>query len=48
MVHPQQKQVIKVSLKPENIAEVVCWLASDDAKMMTGQTMLVDGGRFMH
>jgi len=40
----QTKQSIKVPLKPEDPANVVCWLCSSDAKMITGQAISVDGG----
>lgn len=40
----QGKQAIKVPLKPQDIAGVVCWLASDETKMMTGQALGIDGG----
>ena len=40
----QNKQIIKVALKPEDIANVVCWLASRDTKMITGQAISIDGG----
>ncbi|MGD0486886.1 MAG: SDR family NAD(P)-dependent oxidoreductase [Syntrophorhabdales bacterium] len=40
----QQKQAIKVPLKPEDIARVVAWLASDDTNMITGQLIGIDGG----
>ncbi|GAA0495377.1 3-oxoacyl-[acyl-carrier-protein] reductase [Salinibacillus aidingensis] len=33
--------------KPENVAKVVKFLASDDAAYMTGQTLHVDGGMVM-
>jgi 3-oxoacyl-[acyl-carrier protein] reductase len=33
--------------QPEDIARVVTFLASDDAAYMTGQTLVVDGGRVM-
>jgi NAD(P)-dependent dehydrogenase (short-subunit alcohol dehydrogenase family) len=39
-----QKQLIKIPFKPEDIARVVCWLTSDDTKMMTGQAIGIDGG----
>lgn len=33
--------------KPEDVARVVCFLASDDAGYMTGEVLKVDGGLFM-
>jgi 3-oxoacyl-[acyl-carrier protein] reductase len=30
---------------PDEVAEVVCWVASDEAAFLTGQTLVVDGGR---
>lgn len=33
--------------EPEDVAGVVAFLASDDARYVTGQTILIDGGRFM-
>lgn len=32
---------------PEDVAGVVAFLASDDARYVTGQTLLIDGGRWM-
>jgi enoyl-[acyl-carrier protein] reductase III len=29
---------------PEEVARVVAWLCTDDAKMIVGQTLVVDGG----
>ena len=33
--------------EPEDIAAVAAFLASDDARYMTGQSVVVDGGRWM-
>jgi len=43
----QNKQVIKKPLRPEDIADAVCWLVSPQAKMMTGQAISVDGGEIV-
>ena len=32
----------------DDVAEAVCWLCSDAARFVTGQTLVVDGGRVMH
>ncbi|OPY76255.1 MAG: 3-oxoacyl-(acyl-carrier-protein) reductase FabG [Syntrophorhabdus sp. PtaU1.Bin050] len=34
--------------QPRDVVGMVSFLASDEADFITGQTMLVDGGRFMH
>jgi NAD(P)-dependent dehydrogenase (short-subunit alcohol dehydrogenase family) len=34
--------------EPEDIAGVVCWLASDEARGITGQTLVVDSGITAH
>jgi NAD(P)-dependent dehydrogenase (short-subunit alcohol dehydrogenase family) len=34
--------------QPEDVVGTVSFLASDAADFITGQTILVDGGRFMH
>jgi NAD(P)-dependent dehydrogenase (short-subunit alcohol dehydrogenase family) len=31
--------------KPEDLASAICFMASDDAKFITGTTLVVDGGR---
>ena len=31
--------------RPEDVAELICWLASDAAAFVTGQVMTIDGGR---
>jgi NAD(P)-dependent dehydrogenase (short-subunit alcohol dehydrogenase family) len=33
--------------EPEDVAGVVCFLAGQDARFITGQTLLIDGGRWM-
>jgi acetoacetyl-CoA reductase/3-oxoacyl-[acyl-carrier protein] reductase len=32
---------------PEDVAATVRFLASDEARFITGQTLLIDGGRWM-
>ncbi|MAX74776.1 MAG: short-chain dehydrogenase [Nioella sp.] len=38
---------MKCFAEPEDIASVAVFLASDDARYMTGQSVVVDGGRWM-
>jgi NAD(P)-dependent dehydrogenase (short-subunit alcohol dehydrogenase family) len=33
--------------EPEDVAASVAFLASDEARFITGQTLLIDGGRWM-
>lgn len=33
--------------RPEEVADAIVWLASDQASYVTGQTILVDGGRYI-
>jgi len=41
------RYVIKRPGEPEDVAGVVAFLASDDARYITGQSILIDGGRWM-
>jgi NAD(P)-dependent dehydrogenase (short-subunit alcohol dehydrogenase family) len=43
-----QAQAIKQRGRPEDLANLVAFIASDDARLITGQTIIVDGGGFMH
>ena len=33
--------------QPEDVANVVVFLASEDSRFITGQSLLIDGGRWM-
>src|SRR5690606_35609252 len=41
-------QAIKKRGKPEHLAGMVAYLASDDGELVTGQMMLCDGGGYLH
>jgi NAD(P)-dependent dehydrogenase (short-subunit alcohol dehydrogenase family) len=41
-------QSIKRRLEPDHVAALIAFLASDDAAMITGQTIVCDGGGFLH
>ena len=43
-----QNQAIKKRGKPEHLANLIAFLASDEAEMITGQFMLADGGGYFH
>jgi NAD(P)-dependent dehydrogenase (short-subunit alcohol dehydrogenase family) len=43
-----QNQAIKKRGKPEHLANLIAFLASDEADMITGQFMLADGGGYFH
>lgn len=43
-----QSEQIKIEQEPKHLAGTLSWLASDDAEMVTGQMIMVDGGwRFL-
>lgn len=41
-------QAIKKRGKPEHLAGMIAYLASDDGELVTGQMMLCDGGGYLH
>jgi 3-oxoacyl-[acyl-carrier protein] reductase len=41
-------QAIKRRVLPEHLAALIAFIASDDAEMITGQTILCDGGGYLH
>jgi 3-oxoacyl-[acyl-carrier protein] reductase len=43
-----QNQAIKKRGRPEHLAALIAFLASDDAEMITGQMILCDGGGYLH
>ena len=43
----QMMMAIKRPLQPDDLTGTAVWLASDDAKMVTGQVIPVDGGMWM-
>jgi len=44
-VNPSNVNCMRHSGKTDDVAGVVAWLLSDDAKYVTGQNIVVDGGR---
>jgi NAD(P)-dependent dehydrogenase (short-subunit alcohol dehydrogenase family) len=44
----KERQVFKRSLTPKDACGAVAFLASDDAAMITGQSLVVDGGLVFH
>jgi D-xylose 1-dehydrogenase len=40
-----QQVALKQRILPEDVANLALFLASDDARMITGQAMVIDGGR---
>ena len=43
-----QNQAIKARVYPEHLASLIAFLASDDASMISGQSIVVDGGFLLH
>ena len=43
-----QNQAIKARVYPEHLAALIAFLASDDASMISGQSIVVDGGGLLH
>lgn len=41
-------QLIKKSIRPEDVAAAVLFLASDEANIITGQTLGVNAGEYLH
>ena len=41
-------QAIKKQVMPEHLAGLIAFVASDDAEMITGQTIICDGGGYLH
>ena len=41
-------QAIKQRVEPENLADLIAFVVSDDARMITGQTLICDGGGYLH
>jgi 3-oxoacyl-[acyl-carrier protein] reductase len=46
--HLIDNQLLKKAIKPEDISAAVAFLASDEASMITGQTLGVNGGEYLH
>ena len=44
----EKNQIIKRSIQPEDIAAAVVFLASDEADKITGQTLAVNAGEYLH
>ncbi len=46
--HLLESQIIKKPLQPEDIAAGVVFLASDEARMITGQVLSINAGEYLH
>jgi NAD(P)-dependent dehydrogenase (short-subunit alcohol dehydrogenase family) len=42
----RESQLIREAIRPEDMVEPMLFLATDSSRFMTGQTIVVDGGRF--
>ena len=40
-----QQQALQEKIEPEDVADLVLFLSADDSRMITGQNLVVDGGR---
>jgi NAD(P)-dependent dehydrogenase (short-subunit alcohol dehydrogenase family) len=43
-----RQQAIRERVQPADLAGLVAFLASDDARLITGQTIICDGGGYLH
>ena len=43
-----RQQAIQERVQPADLAGLVAFLASDDARLITGQTIICDGGGYLH
>jgi NAD(P)-dependent dehydrogenase (short-subunit alcohol dehydrogenase family) len=46
--HLLEKQLLKKAIQPEDISGAVAFMASDEARMITGQTLCVNAGEYLH
>ncbi len=42
------QQAIKEFVRPDDFAGIVAFLASDDGRLMTGQSIVLDGGGLLY
>ena len=47
LIAPTAMTAMKSTLEPEDLAGACVFFASDDAKFVTGQTLVIDGGLAM-